>query len=159
MSNTPVVEALKRVLADNYALYLKTQNYHWNVEGPHFRELHLMFEEQYTDLAAAIDTTAELIRGLGEKAPGTFSAFSNNTIKPGNENASAEQMVKELAGDQDAIAKTLQSALTVAQKAGDEVVADFMIQRLTVHRKAAWMLSSGVEGASSSGAKLVKGAR
>jgi starvation-inducible DNA-binding protein len=145
MTNKPVVDALKNVLADNYALYLKTQNYHWNVEGANFRGLHLLFEEQYTDLTMAVDTVAELIRGLGEKAPGTFDAYTKNTsIKPGNENASAEQMVKELTDDQAAIQKTLQTALEAAQKVGDEVVAGFMIERLTVHRKAAWMLKSSI---------------
>lgn len=143
MTNKPVVEGLKTVLADSYALYIKTQNYHWNVEGPNFKALHLLFEEQYTDLAMAIDTTAELIRGLGEKAPGTFDAYTKNTsINPGNENASADQMVKELNEDQAAIQKTLQNTLEAAQKAGDEVVAGFVIERLTVHRKAAWMLKS-----------------
>lgn len=146
MTNKPVVDALKNVLADNYALYLKTQNYHWNVEGVHFRGLHLLFEEQYTDLAIAIDTVAELIRGLGEKAPGTFDIYiKNSTIKPGNENASADQMVKELTDDQAAIQKTLQTALEAAQKTADEVVAGFMIERLTVHRKAAWMLKSSMQ--------------
>jgi starvation-inducible DNA-binding protein len=145
MSNKPVVDALKTVLADNYALYLKTQNYHWNVEGPQFNALHLMFEAQYGDLALAIDTAAELIRGLGEKAPGTFDAYAKVTgIKPGNENAAATDMVKELAADQGTIMKTLQNALEVAQKAGDEVAADYMIQRLTVHRKAEWMLKSSI---------------
>lgn len=145
MTNKPVVDALKKVLADNYALYVKTQNYHWNVEGPHFKSLHLLFEEQYTDLATAIDTVAELIRGLGEKAPGTFDAYTKNTsIKAGNENASAEDMVKELSSDQVSIQKTLQHALEAAQKAGDEVVAGFMIERMTVHRKAAWMLKSSL---------------
>lgn len=143
MSNATVVKALKNVLADSYALYLKTQNYHWNVESPHFKSLHLLFEEQYTDLAAAVDTTAELIRGLGEKAPGSFEAFSKLTvIKPGKESANATSMVKELTSDQDVISKTLQKALDAAQKAGDEVVAGFVIERLTVHRKAAWMLRS-----------------
>ncbi len=145
MTNKPVVDALKNVLADNYALYVKTQNYHWNVEGPHFKSLHLLFEEQYTDLATAIDTVAELIRGLGEKAPGTFDAYTKNTsIKAGNENASAEDMVKELTSDQVSIQETLQHALEAAQKAGDEVVAGFMIERMTVHRKAAWMLKSSL---------------
>jgi starvation-inducible DNA-binding protein len=140
-----VVSALKDVLADNYALYLKTQNYHWNVEGPNFQSLHVLFETQYNDLALANDTVAELIRGLGEKAPGTFDAFSKNTtIKPGNENASAAQMVKELIADQGRISKTLQTALEAAQKVGDEVVAGFMIERLTVHRKAEWMLKSSL---------------
>lgn len=145
MSKKSVVSALKNVLADNYALYLKTQNYHWNVEGPHFKSLHLLFEEQYTDIATAIDTIAELIRGLGEKAPATFDAYAKaTTIKPGNEKATAAQMVKELAVDQEVIQKTLQTALDAAQKTGDEVVADFMVERMTVHRKAAWMLKSSV---------------
>ena len=145
MTNKPVVDALKNVLADNYALYLKTQNYHWNVESPQFNSLHLMFEAQYSDLALAIDTAAELIRGLGEKAPGTFDAYAKITgIKPGNENASATDMVKELAGDQATIMKTLTAALAVAQKAGDEVAADYMIERLTVHRKAEWMLRASL---------------
>jgi starvation-inducible DNA-binding protein len=145
MSNKPVAAALKKVLADNYALYLKTQNYHWNVEGPNFKPLHLLFEEQYTDLATANDTVAELIRGLGEKAPGTFEAFTKTTsIKAGNENLSDAQMLKDLIKDQGIMEKSLQQALEVAQKAGDEVVAGFMIERLTVHRKAAWMLKSSL---------------
>ncbi|HLB42623.1 MAG TPA: DNA starvation/stationary phase protection protein [Gammaproteobacteria bacterium] len=145
MSNHAVVKALKFVLADNYMLYLKTQNYHWNVEGPHFKVLHLMFEEQYKELADAIDKVAELIRGLGEKAPGTFDAYiTNTTIQPGNENASADQMVKELLDDQETIHKTLRKALDSAQQANDEVVASFLIERLTVHRKIAWMLKSSL---------------
>ncbi len=145
MANKQLIEALKTVLADNYALYLKTQNYHWNVEGPNFKGLHLLFEEQYTDLAEAIDTVAELIRGSGEKAPGTFDSYIKKTsIKSGNENASAQQMVKELAEDQALIQKTLQQCLEIAQKAGDEVVAGFMIERLTFHRKASWMLKSSL---------------
>jgi starvation-inducible DNA-binding protein len=145
MANKPVIEGLKNVLADNYALYLKTQNYHWNVEGPDFKGLHLLFEEQYTDLAGAIDTVAELIRGLGEKAPGTFDTYIKRTsIKSGNENASAQQMVKDLLESQALIQKTLQQCLEIAQKAGDEVVAGFMIERLTFHRKASWILKSSL---------------
>ena len=145
MSDQSVVETLKSVLADNYMLYLKTQNYHWNVDGPRFKGLHLMFEEQYKELAEAIDTVAELIRGLGEKAPGTFDAYNKNTvIKSGNENATAEQMIKDLSDDQEAIQKTLHKALDAAQKANDEVVAGFLIERLTVHRKTAWMLKSSL---------------
>ncbi len=145
MANKPVIEGLKNVLADNYALYLKTQNYHWNVEGPNFQGLHLLFEEQYTDLAGAIDTVAELIRGLGEKAPGTFDTYIKRTsIKSGNENASAQQMIKDLLESQALIQKTLQQCLEIAQKAGDEVVAGFMIERLTFHRKASWILKSSL---------------
>jgi len=145
MANKPVIEGLKNVLADNYALYLKTQNYHWNVEGPNFKGLHLLFEEQYTDLAGAIDTVAELIRGLGEKAPGTFDTYIKRTsIKSGNEDASAQQMIKDLLESQTLIQKTLQQCLEIAQKAGDEVVAGFMIERLTFHRKASWILKSSL---------------
>lgn len=145
MSSKPIIEALKSVLADNYMLYLKTQNYHWNVEGPRFRTLHLMFEEQYKELADAIDTTAELIRGLGDKAPGTFEAYSRHaSIKSGNENASADQMISELIADHDKIQKILVKALDIAQKEHDEVITGFLIERLTVHRKAAWMLKSSL---------------
>ena len=145
MANKQVIEGLKNVLADNYALYLKTQNYHWNVEGPNFQGLHLLFEEQYTDLAGAIDTVAELIRGLGEKAPGTFDTYIKRTsIKSGNENASAQQMIQDLLESQTLIQKTLQQCLEIAQKAGDEVVAGFMIERLTFHRKASWILKSSL---------------
>jgi len=145
MVNKLVIEALKNVLADNYALYLKTQNYHWNVEGPNFKGLHLLFEEQYTDLARAIDTVAELIRGLGEKAPGTFDTYIKRTsIESGNENASAQQMVNDLLEDQTLIQKTLQQCLEIAQKANDEVVAGFVIERLTFHRKTSWILKSSL---------------
>ena len=112
MADKLIIDALKNVLADNYALYLKTQNYHWNVEGPNFKGLHSLFEEQYTDLSGAIDTVAELIRGLGEKAPGTFDTYIKRTsIKSGNENASAQQMVKDLLEDQTLIQKTLNSLM------------------------------------------------
>ncbi|XP_022778267.1 uncharacterized protein LOC111319802 [Stylophora pistillata] len=132
MSHQPVVNALKKLLADYYALYLKTQNYHWNVEGPRFRELHLLFEEHYTELSEAIDTLAELIRGLGEKAPGTFEAYMHNTsIKPGNESASAEKMLKDLLEDQRQIEKTLNTVLNATQEAEDEVVIGFIVDRLT----------------------------
>lgn len=133
MNNNPTAEALKIVLADSYALYLKTHNYHWNVEGPHFRELHLMFEEQYTDLAVAVDNIAERIRALGEKAPGTFSAFSKlSSIKEGDENSSAASMVKDLAASQDSLVKSLKDALEIAQKANDEVTAGLLIDRMTM---------------------------
>tara|TARA_R110000868_G_scaffold218576_2_gene469221 strand:- start:145988 stop:146428 length:441 start_codon:yes stop_codon:yes gene_type:complete len=146
MSNHTVTESLKKVLADSYALYLKTQNYHWNVEGPYFKTLHILFEEQYTDLALAIDEVAELIRGLGDKAPGTWSAYEKlTTIKDGNENASADEMVKSLANDQEEIMKnSLEPALKIAQDAGDEVVAGVLIERLTIHRKNKWMLKSSI---------------
>lgn len=140
------VNALKEVLADSYTLYLKTQNYHWNVTGPHFKSFHLLFEEQYTDLAAAIDEIAERIRALGVKAPGSFAQYSKVTsIKEGDENASANQMVKELAEDQAIILKSLYKALNAAQEAEDEATTALMGDRITIHEKAAWMLRSSVE--------------
>lgn len=141
----PVAESLKTVLADSYALYLKTQNYHWNVTGPNFASLHALFEEHYTELTMAIDEIAELIRGLGEKAPGSFEAFQAiSTIKSGDANASAERMVKDLAAGQEAVSKTVQTALEAAQAAEDEVVIGALTERLTVHRKNAWMLNSSM---------------
>lgn len=143
MNNKPITESLNIVLADSYALYLKTHNYHWNVVGPNFRSLHLMFEEQYTDLAVAVDDIAERIRSLGEKAPGTFSEFSELTsIKEGDKNSSANDMVKDLVHSQDQIVASLKKALNVAQKADDEVTSDLLIGRMTIHEKAAWMLKS-----------------
>ena len=140
-----LVKSLELVLADTYALYLKTQNYHWNVEGPRFKELHATFETHYDDLAEAIDTVAELIRGLGEKTPGTFAFFMNNTtIKNGNENATEIEMLKDILDDQYNILKTLEAALKDAQDVKDEVVAGFLVERMTVHRKNAWMLKSSI---------------
>lgn len=145
MSNKPVIESLKQVLADSYSIYLKTQNYHWNVEGPQFQSLHALFELQYTELATAIDEIAELIRSGGEKAPATFAAYNQTSvIKPGNENSSASEMVKELAADQDLISASLRKALDVAGKAEDDVVVDAITQRLAVHRKNKWMLEASV---------------
>ena len=143
MSNKSIVEALKVVLADSQALYLKTQNYHWNVEGPHFKSLHQLFEEQYTDLADAIDAIAELIRTLGEKAPGNWKAYDVlRTIKDGDEGATAEVMVTDLANDQSAIHETLQQALKVAQDIENEVVIGILVDRMSVHSKNKWMLNS-----------------
>jgi starvation-inducible DNA-binding protein len=145
MTSKPVVETLKVALADTYALYLKTQNYHWNVTGPNFKPLHLLFEEQYNDLALAVDTIAERIRALGEKAPGTWKAYETlSTIKDGDENADAVTMVKEIAGDQDVLVSTLKQALEAAQTVGDEVTIGLVVDRMGVHEKAAWMLRSSV---------------
>ena len=145
MTNQPIIDSLKHVLADSYALSLKTQNYHWNVTGPHFSNLHALFEEHYNDLIQAIDEIAELIRGLGAKAPGTWKAYAAITqIKDGDENANAEAMVQELAQDQDVISQTLHVALQAAQTAEDEIVAGMLIDRLTVHRKQKWMLTSSL---------------
>lgn len=145
MSNEPVTQSLHEVLSDSYALYLKTQNYHWNVTGPHFRSLHLLFEEQYTDLAAAIDDIAERIRALGVRVEASLKVFDKEKhITKANENADAETMVKELVGDNNVIIQTLKHALEEAEKADDVVTVDMLTQRLTVHEKAAWMLESSL---------------
>jgi len=143
MSKENVIEKLKILLADTYALYLKTQNYHWNVEGVNFKPLHLLFEEQYTDLTMAVDDIAERIRTLGDKAPGTFSAYNTmKTIEDGNENADAATMVKELSEDQENIIKSLKNVLSEAQKSEDEVTIGMIVDRIAVHEKNGWMLRS-----------------
>jgi len=145
MSKENVIEKLKILLADTYALYLKTQNYHWNVEGVNFKPLHLLFEEQYSDLTIAVDDIAERIRTLGEKAPGTFSAYNSmKTIEDGNENADAATMVKELSADQENIIKSLKNVLDVAQEIGDEVTIGMVVDRIAIHEKNGWMLRSSV---------------
>lgn len=143
--NKALIKALEKVLADSYALFLKTQNYHWNIEGKNFRELHSMFEDQYKDLFEAIDEAAELIRGLGCKAIGTFSEFSELTsIKDGDKNLTSEEMLKDLCHDQDLIESTLRVALKEAQAVEDEAVCSFLSDRLSVHRKTKWMLKSSI---------------
>jgi len=145
MSNQAVINNLKITLADSYVLYLKTQNFHWNVTGPSFNSLHLMFEAQYNDLFAANDTIAERIRSLGSKAPGSFSAYNKLTnIKEGDENLDASSMVKELANDQKIIINSLTKTLKSAQEVGDEVTVGIMTDRLEIHEKNAWMLNSSL---------------
>lgn len=143
MSNKPVIEALKAALANSYVLYVKTQNFHWNVTGPNFRSLHLMFEEQYTDLQTAIDEIAERIRALGDHAPGSFAAFLKlATIKEENEVPSAAQMVDQLAKDHSTLLDSLQKLLSASQKAHDEATASLASDRITIHEKFRWMLQS-----------------
>lgn len=145
MSNKPVSEALKTVLADSYVLYLKTQNFHWNVTGPQFRSLHLLFEEQYTDLQAAVDEIAERIRALDDTAPGSFAQFLKlSGVKEAEEVPEAAAMLKTLAKDQDTILASLDKALQAAEKAGDDVTADLVTGRKTVHEKNRWMLKSSL---------------
>jgi starvation-inducible DNA-binding protein len=145
MTNKNVAESLKVALADSYILYLKTQNYHWNVTGPHFKSYHAMFEEQYNDLFQAVDLIAERIRAIGQRAPGSFEKFSKITnIQEGNEELDAESMVKELAEDQNIIVLSLSKTLKAAQDIGDEVTAGIVIDRIEVHQKNAWMLKSSL---------------
>ncbi|MBV7255376.1 DNA starvation/stationary phase protection protein [Pacificimonas sp. WHA3] len=139
-----VGKELGKVLADSYSLYLKTHNYHWNVKGPHFHSLHVLFEGQYTELATAVDDIAERIRALGETAPGSYSAFSklSKLDEAPDTPPEALDMCEHLALDHEAVAATCRSLIPVAEDAEDEVTVDMMIGRMTVHDKAAWMLRS-----------------
>ena len=135
--------ALKSVMGDTYALYVKTHGYHWNVTGPRFKALHDMFMEQYTELWTALDEIAERIRSIGEFAPGsTEQILANATIMPDNSQPDAEDMVQNLAKGHDMLSTTLKKALDVADEVGDDVTVDLFTQRMTVSQKTAWMLRS-----------------
>lgn len=141
-----IAEGLSRLLADTYTLYLKTHNYHWNVEGPMFQTLHTMFETQYTELALAVDLIAERIRALGHYAPGSYaqyaklSSISEETGVPG-----AQDMIRSLVKGNEAVTKTARDIFPVVDKAADEPTADLLTQRMQVHEKTAWMLRSLLE--------------
>ncbi len=142
----PVAEALGRLLADSYTLYLKTHNYHWNVKGPMFNTLHTLFETQYTELALAVDEVAERIRALGAPAPGSYAAFSRLTRIEEEEGApSAVQMLENLAADQQTLTQTAEQVRQAAEAAGDEASVDLAVTRISVHEKNAWMLRSHLE--------------
>jgi starvation-inducible DNA-binding protein len=136
-------EGLSRLLADTYTLYLKTHNFHWNVTGPLFNTLHLMFETQYTELALAVDLIAERIRALGLPAPGSYAQFAQLTsIREETGVPAAEDMIRQLVRDQEAVVRTARSIFPAVEKAGDEPTADLLTQRMQVHEKTAWMLRS-----------------
>ncbi len=136
---------LSRLLADTYTLYLKTHNFHWNVRGPMFNSLHLMFETQYTELALAVDLIAERIRALGEVAPGSYSAFAKlSTVKEADGVPDAMEMVRILAEDQLAVVRTARGVFPLADAAHDEPTADLLTQRMQVHEKTAWMLRANL---------------
>ena len=136
-------DALSKVLADTFSLYLKTQNFHWNITGPMFNTLHAMFEEQYIDLRDAADEIAERMRALGVYAPGSYSQFIDlSAVKDQTGVPDAMAMVKELLADHELVSKTARSALQTAEQAGDDASADMMIARMQVHDKTAWMLRS-----------------
>jgi len=140
-----IAGGLAKLLADSYTLYLKTHNYHWNVTGPQFNTLHQMFEQQYTELAAAVDEIAERIRALGEWAPGSYSAFAGLTsIEEEKDVPDAEQMIRQLVKGQEAVVRTARSVIKSAAAANDEPTADLLTQRMQVHEKNAWMLRSMV---------------
>lgn len=138
-----IAEGLSRLLADSYTLYLKTHNYHWNVTGPQFNALHQMFEDQYTELAAAVDQIAERIRALGVRAPGSYSEFAKLTsIDEGTGKESAKEMIEQLVLGQESVARTARDAFGAAEEANDQSSADLFTQRMQVHEKTAWMLRS-----------------
>ncbi len=140
---TSISEGLSSLLADSYTLYLKTHNYHWNVEGPMFNTLHLMFEEQYTELATAVDNIAERIRALGFPAPGSYKEFTElSSIKDDEDRPNATQMIERLVQGQERVVKTAREIFPVAEAAGDQSTADLLTQRMHQHEKAAWMLRS-----------------
>jgi starvation-inducible DNA-binding protein len=138
-----VAHALSRLLADTYGLYLKTHNFHWNVEGPMFNTLHQMFMVQYTELWNALDEIAERIRSLGYPAPGSYKAFARlSSIEDSEGVPEAMAMVRELVKGHEAVARTARSVFPDADAAHDEPTADLLTQRLEVHEKTAWMLRS-----------------
>jgi len=138
-----IAAGLSRLLADSYTLYLKTHNYHWNVTGPLFNTLHLMFEQQYTELALAVDQIAERIRALGHPAPGSYRAFAKLTaIEEEDAVPSAEEMIRQLVIGQETVVRTAREIFPLADAAHDEPTADVLTQRMQVHEKNAWMLRS-----------------
>jgi len=141
-----IATGLSRLLADSYTLYLMTHNFHWNVTGPMFNTLHLMFETQYTELALAVDVIAERIRALGEPAPGTYAEFAAlSSIKEVKGQPSANKMIEHLVAGQEAVTRTARSLFPLVEKASDEPSADLLTQRMQLHEKNAWMLRSLLE--------------
>jgi starvation-inducible DNA-binding protein len=138
-----VADGLSRLLADTYTLYLKTHNFHWNVTGPMFNTLHLMFETQYNELALAVDLIAERIRALGVPAPGSYQQFAAlSSIREETGVPKAEAMIAQLVKDQEAVVRTARAVFPVAETAGDQPTADLLTQRMQTHEKTAWMLRS-----------------
>lgn len=138
-----IAGGLSRLLADSYTLYLKTHNYHWNVTGPMFNTLHLMFEQQYNEMALAVDTIAERIRALGHVAPGSYQAYAKLTVIPEeNDQPDAETMIRRLVEGQETVARTAREIFPLADDAHDEPTADLLTQRMQMHEKNAWMLRS-----------------
>ncbi len=136
-------DGLAHLLADSYTLYLKTHNFHWNVTGPMFNTLHLMFEQHYMELALAVDLISECIRALGLPAPGSYQAFAGLTVLQEELGVpSAEEMIRQLVSDQEAVVRTARSIFPEVDAAHDEPTADLLTQRMQVHEKNAWMLRS-----------------
>ena len=145
-SEQTVVEALSVLLASSYTLYLKTHNYHWNVTGPMFSSLHMMFETQYTELALAVDEIAERIRARGAFAPGSYSEFTKlSTVSEATDRPEAKEMIRTLVADQELVALAAKRVIEAAEAAKDQASADLGTRRLEIHEKNAWMLRSHLE--------------
>jgi starvation-inducible DNA-binding protein len=141
-----IADGLSHLLADTYTLYLKTHNFHWNVTGPMFQTLHLMFETQYTELATAVDLIAERIRSLGCPAPGTYAQYAQlSSIKEEQGIPKAEDMIRLLVAGQEAVVRTARSLYPLVGSANDEATGDLLTQRIQLHEKTAWMLRSLLE--------------
>jgi len=141
-----IAERLERMLADTYTLYLKTHNFHWNVTGPMFQTLHLMFMTQYNEIWLAVDVIAERIRALGFPAPGSYKEFAALTeIKDSKGVPSATEMILQLVDGQETVVRTARGVLPVAEKAGDQPTVDMLSARMQVHEQNAWMLRSLLE--------------
>ena len=141
-----IAEGLSRMLADTYTLYLKTHNFHWNVTGPMFQTLHLMFMNQYNEIWLAVDLVAERIRTLGYPAPGSYKEFSAlSSIKDAHGAPNAKEMIRQLVDGQEAVVRTAREVLPIAEKAGDQPTVDLLSARMEVHEKNAWMLRSLLE--------------
>jgi starvation-inducible DNA-binding protein len=141
-----IAQGLSHLLADTYTLYLKTHNFHWNVKGPMFQTLHLMFETQYNELALAVDAIAERIRALGYPAPGSYAEYSKlSSIKEAKGVPAATKMIAELVAGQEAVVRTARKVFPLVEKASDEPTADLLTQRMQIHEKTAWMLRSLLE--------------
>ena len=141
-----IAAGLSKFLADTYTLYLKTHNFHWNVTGPMFQTLHLMFETHYNELWMATDLIAERIRSLGVMAPGTYGEFSSlSSIKEEKGSVKADMMIRSLVDGHQAVIRTARSVFPLAEKAGDQVTLDLLTQRMQIHEKTAWMLRSLLE--------------
>ena len=138
-----ITEGLSYLLADSYTLYLKTHKYHWNVTGPMFQTLHLMFETQYNELALAVDLIAERIRALGAPAPATYREFGAlSAVTEDDDHPDAMEMIRRLVTGQETVARTARSLFPTVEAAHDEPTADLLTQRLQIHEKTAWMLRS-----------------
>jgi starvation-inducible DNA-binding protein len=145
-NDTPTTEALSKLLADSYGLYLKTHNFHWNVTGPMFTTLHTLFETEYTELALAVDEIAERIRALGAVAPGSYTAFSSIAdVKEARGVPKATDMIRELVEDQAKVVASAKKVVEAAESADDDASADLGIRRIQVHEKNSWMLASHLE--------------